>query len=371
LQTSERGRVYVAHARDQRVALKELVYATTPDAASVEAFLREGQVLSSLQHPGVPRFVAAFSDGEGASLRLYLAQELVEGASLEAAIRDRSFTVAEAKALAKEMLSILDYLHGMGIIHRDIKPANVLRRADGGIALVDFGAARGIRPDGTHRATIVGTFGYMPLEQMGGSVDNTADIYALGATLVHMLARRPPSELMTEAYELDVGKLQLEEGFTAFLRKLTARSAKDRYRSARDAARGLGTPLPMLWMERHARRFSLPTIPALAWGIAMLGVPLVLQVAGPWYARPDWVEWFMLGLLALGVPALASSLRTKSLWEALGRVGATAAGAAFLFMIGIFVQGGQLRLTDSQFFLGMVGAFVVVLLSLLFFPRPD
>jgi hypothetical protein len=64
----------------------------------------------------------------------------------------------------------------------------------------------------------------MPLEQMGGSVDNTADLYALGATIVHMPARKHPSELMTEAYELDVAQLQLEDGFSAFLKKLTARS---------------------------------------------------------------------------------------------------------------------------------------------------
>src|SRR5260221_8044091 len=101
LQSSDRGRVYVAHSGDQRVALKELVYATTPDAASVDAFLREGQVLASLEHPGIPRFVAAFSDGEGAAMRLYLAQELVDGVSLEAAIAERAFTAAEARAFAR------------------------------------------------------------------------------------------------------------------------------------------------------------------------------------------------------------------------------------------------------------------------------
>lgn len=78
-----------------------------------------------------------------------------------------------------------------------------------------------------------------------------------------MLRRRPPAELMTEAYELDVGRLQVDDSFTAFLRKLTARSPKDRYRSARDAARGLGTPLPMLWTVRHARRDALGRVGAV------------------------------------------------------------------------------------------------------------
>jgi hypothetical protein len=202
---------------------------------------------------------------------------------------------------------------------------------------------------------------------MGGTVDHTADLYALGATLVHMLARRPPSELTTEAYELDVGKLQLEEGFTVFLRTLTARSAKERYRSARAAARGLGTPLPMLWMERHARRFALPRSPALAWGLAMLGAPLVFQAAGPWYDRPYWVEWFMLGLLGLGVPAMAASFKGQPFWYALGRVGATAIGAACLFIFGTMAGAGRIRLADSQFFLGAIAAFVIMLLA--FFPR--
>lgn len=313
LQTSDRGRVYVAHSGERKVALKELVYATALDAASVDAFLREGQVLASLQHPGIPRFVSAFSDGEGASLRLYLAQELVDGVSLETAIAERSFTVGEARALAKEVLSILDYLHGMGIIHRDIKPANLLRRVDGSVGLVDFGAARGVRADGTHRATVVGTFGYMPLEQMGGSVDNTADLYALGATIVHMLARKPPSELMTEAYELDVSKLQVDEGFAAFLKKLTARSPKDRYRSARDAARGLGTPLPMLWMGRQARRFSVPRGAALPWAAGLITLPFILREARTEYSLPNWSEWLIIVYLGLGVPAFASSIRTKSI----------------------------------------------------------
>jgi serine/threonine protein kinase len=337
----------------------------------VEAFLREGQVLASLQHPGIPRFVAAFKDGEGAALRLYLAQELVDGVSLDAAIADRSFTAGEARALAKEVLAILDYLHGMGIIHRDIKPANLLRRADGSVALVDFGAARGVRADGTHRATVVGTFGYMPLEQMGGSVDNTADLYALGATIVHMLARKAPSELMTEAFELDVAQLQLEDGFAAFLKKLTARSPKDRYRSARDAARGLGTPLPMAWMERQAKRFSIPRSPALAWVAGLISLPFILHEAHSEYWLQNPTEWIVIGYLGLGVPAFAGSIRTKSIWDSLVRVGAAAAGSACLFMIGTFAEGKPLRFTDTYFFLGTVAVFGAMALSLLFFPPSD
>ena len=79
------------------------------------------------------------------------------------------------------------------VIHRDIKPANLIRRADGTIALVDFGAAH--VQGTTAGSTSIGTFGYMPIEQLAGIVDATTDVYALGASLLHLLTRREPWRL--------------------------------------------------------------------------------------------------------------------------------------------------------------------------------
>src|SRR5437868_5226569 len=76
------GRVYRARdAEGQAVALKELQFAAVPGAQEIDAFQREAQVLKTLRHPAIPRFVSSFEEGEGAFLRLYLASEFIEGES--------------------------------------------------------------------------------------------------------------------------------------------------------------------------------------------------------------------------------------------------------------------------------------------------
>src|SRR5438132_1289457 len=174
LAQSPHGSTYRAQGPSGMVALKELVFALVPTAQQLDAFEREAQLLGSVSHPQIPRLIASFREGEGPSLRLYLAQELVEGEPLSSHI---GIDESEARVIARQILNILRYLHERGIVHRDVKPANVLRRPDGTLALVDFGAARAVEGV-THGATLVGTFGYMPPEQLGGTVDATADLYA-------------------------------------------------------------------------------------------------------------------------------------------------------------------------------------------------
>src|SRR5262249_1172684 len=152
----------------------------------------------------IPRFVSSFREGEGPATRLYLAQELVEGPSLKDRLEEHRFDEQEVLDLAQKVLPILAWLHARGVIHRDVKPANLRQTPDGKVKLVDFGAARELVTDVTHGATLVGTFGYMPPEQLGGTVDASADVYALGATLVHLLGRRSPSELLRSDLSLDL-----------------------------------------------------------------------------------------------------------------------------------------------------------------------
>src|ERR1041384_8234380 len=193
------GRVYEAAAADgARVALKELVFALAPDAKTIDAFEREARVLAALEHPAIPRFVGAFREGEGIHLRLYLAQELIDGAPLKPPLAPD-----DARDVARQVLGVLSYLHERGVLHRDIKPANLLMRADGRISLVDFGVARELLREVTHGGTLVGTFGYMPLEQLGGTVDARSDLYALGATLLHCITGVEPAQLLKPDFTLD------------------------------------------------------------------------------------------------------------------------------------------------------------------------
>src|SRR5437867_581245 len=228
LAQSPHGRTYRAEGPSGMVALKELVFALVPTAQQLDAFEREARLLGSVSHPQIPRLIDSFREGEGPSLRLYLAQDLVEGEPLSRRI---GIDEAEARVIARQLLTILRYLHERGIVHRDVKPANILRRPDGTLALVDFGAARAVEGV-THGATLVGTFGYMPPEQLGGTVDAAADLYALGATLVHLVGRKAPEDILGPDLELRLDHLNVSPAFRAFLGRLTARK------------RALAQPLP-------------------------------------------------------------------------------------------------------------------------------
>ena len=240
LAETERGRVYLAaHQDGSRVALKELVFATVPGAAQVDQFHREARVLQALSHPAIPKFVDAFQTGAGVSTRLYLAQEFVEGESLLQQLAHAGrIGEAQAKEIARQVLSILEHLHGLSprLIHRDLKPANLIQRLDGRIALVDFDAARALQAQRTHGASIAGTFGYSPLEQLGGTVDATSDLYALGATLIHLLSGKAPQELLGPSMELQfAAHVDATPGFLAWLQRMTAREHAARFVSAKAA----------------------------------------------------------------------------------------------------------------------------------------
>jgi serine/threonine protein kinase len=235
------SRVYLAQGPGgQQVALKELLFAHVPGAQDIEAFEREARLLETISHPRIPRLLGHFQEGQGAELRLYLAAEHISGETLLEQLGHHTFSEAEARDIGIQVLEILEYLHGRKprVLHRDIKPANLIRQPDGTLFLVDFGAARESVKGATVGSTLVGTFGYMPLEQFGGTVDVTSDLYALGATLVHLLGRTPPADHFQPDRGLDVSHLEAPI-LGPWLRKMTALRPEDRYRSAKLARQAL------------------------------------------------------------------------------------------------------------------------------------
>jgi serine/threonine-protein kinase len=268
------GRMYLARdAAGVPVALKELAFVQAPHPDAVEAFEREARLLRQLSHPQIPRFLASFREGDGVNTRLYLAQEYVEGESLQARLQSHQFSEAEARDVALQVLSILAYLQGLApmVFHRDIKPANLIRRVDGRIALVDFGAARDLGP--TVGATLVGTFGYMPVEQLGGIVDATTDLYGLGATLCHLLSRRPPWSFIEDPRALS--KLNVSPAFRDFLGRLTARQREDRFPSP--AAAGQGLLAPRRRLSLPAPRVQVMAVVALVFGFTLGAATYLVQ----------------------------------------------------------------------------------------------
>ncbi|MGZ6125997.1 MAG: serine/threonine-protein kinase, partial [Myxococcales bacterium] len=234
------GRVYRARSPEgAAVALKELQFASVPGAQQIDAFEREAAMLKTLHHPRIPRYVASFSEGEGVQLRLYLAAEFIDGEPLSARIARGPFTETELRDVATQVLEVLAYLHKLGVLHRDIKPDNLIVRPGGELVLVDFGSARQLSGSRTYGSTLVGTFGYMPTEQLGGTVDATSDLYALGATLLHAGSGKPPSDLLSSDMALQVPRdLPLREVIAGLVQPRRER----RFQSAAAALAALRAP---------------------------------------------------------------------------------------------------------------------------------
>ena len=245
------GRGGFAHtylARDleggRAVALKTLHGGLEADLKTYELFEREARVLVGLRHRGVPEFLEFFRTDVGGHQAAVLAMEYVDGISLAQTIADGPpMAPLRVLDLMLELLGVLDYLHTRAppILHRDIKPANVIVRADGGPVLVDFGAVRNVlKSPGESGSTVVGTYGYMPYEQYMGQASPASDLYALGATFLHLVTGRPPSDFMADEGRIAVpADLPVGEPMRSVIARLLEPTPARRYPSARAAREAL------------------------------------------------------------------------------------------------------------------------------------
>lgn len=219
------------------VALKELALDRVVDWKSVELFEREGQALASIDHAQVPDYVDAFHiEGDDDGSRFFLVQEYVAGESLAQRIGGGvRMDVEEAADMLESLLSVLAYLHERTppIIHRDIKPSNILIDESGEPVLVDFGAVQLVIPGTVGGSTIIGTTGFFPIEQLMGKAVPASDLYALGATMVHVLSGRHPAELEMERNRLQFeGVVSAPTWLESYLGRLLEPAAEDRFEDA-------------------------------------------------------------------------------------------------------------------------------------------
>lgn len=188
------GRVYLAERADgqfeHRVALK-VMRAGGDSRLALERFVRERQILATLDHPNIARL---FDGGVTSDARPYLVMELIDGQTITAYCAEHQLNIDHRLRLFMTICRAVQYAHRHVIVHRDLKPTNVLVTADGVVKLLDFGIAT--LADAPSEAALGGavmTPEYASPEQVaGGRITTASDVYQLGVLLCELLTGRRP-----------------------------------------------------------------------------------------------------------------------------------------------------------------------------------
>lgn len=215
----------------------------------VELFRQEAQVLGILEHPGIPKidldgYFLYLPEGREEPLHC-LVMEKIEGLNLSQYIKQRGDRPIKPKRVLRwlaELTLILEKVHQKNFFHRDIKPSNIMLRANGCLALIDFGTARKLdkgylQKKAAGEITGVVTQGYTPMEQMRGKAVLQSDFYALGGTAIYLLTTQNPSSF----YDVTNDKLvwrdavpEINPEFAALIDSMMAFSPAQRPANSRD-----------------------------------------------------------------------------------------------------------------------------------------
>jgi eukaryotic-like serine/threonine-protein kinase len=175
-------------------AVKEMINTATDRQVRemiIRNFEREASILATLSHPAIPQVYDYFTEDN----RSYLVLEFVQGQDLEARVSeiDGFFSESQVVDWIIQLCDVLSFLHNhkpRPIIFRDLKPSNVMLDDQGRIRLVDFGIAKLFQSG--EKGTMIGTEGYSPPEQYRGVAEPRGDLYAIGATMHHLLSKQDP-----------------------------------------------------------------------------------------------------------------------------------------------------------------------------------
>ncbi|MCA8923594.1 MAG: protein kinase [Planctomycetes bacterium] len=186
------GSVYLATRHDgSPVVVKFLAATHARDPAWRARFLREATLARKIDHPNVVKVFALEVEGE----QPHIVMECVNGADLEERLTHGPLPAPEVARIGRDVALGLAAAHAQGVIHRDVKPGNVRLTEEGEVKILDFGLAKAVQTDdGVSLAgQVLGTPWYMAPEQWGDHmVDPRTDVFALGATLYHLVTGAPP-----------------------------------------------------------------------------------------------------------------------------------------------------------------------------------
>jgi serine/threonine protein kinase len=329
-------------------ALK-IIGATYDSADEQDRFLREGEVLTRLVHPGIVRVLAygtldhPYDDQAGRRFSpgtAFVAMEWLEGEDLADRQRKKPLILPAALDVVRQIAEALAFAHDNGIVHRDIKPSNVflshpnasgstsgLSTLRGGAVddglpggepaaiaakILDFGVAAASDPTLAGAGAIVGTPAYMAPEQAQGNAapDARSDLYSLGAMLFELCAGRPPHAAPTSIATLArrvtgpaprLGEILLDvpERLDELVARLLEVDPKDRPRSGAEVARALAQ-LEEDASTQRLRRLTLREDDTRA----RVGTRLVTTLVGLGVATGDDRQRLLERVRALGADAL-------------------------------------------------------------------
>ncbi|HTJ45930.1 MAG TPA: protein kinase [Kofleriaceae bacterium] len=261
---------------ERMVAIKEPRLPDDPDRRRelLARFAQEARLTAHLQHPSIVTVYEAGYRRDADGEHLYYTMEPVDGVPLQVEIEKRATLEARLELLPHltTIANAVAYAHERGVVHRDIKPANVLIGSFGEAVLIDWGIAKEIDAGGSPldgagddaglltRAG-AGTANYMPPEQAtGAAVDPRLDVYALGATIYHLLAGVPPYDgpevrlrLLTGAPRpLEELEPRAPRELISIVGKAMARDPDARFANAKEVARELARFQAGQLVESHA-----------------------------------------------------------------------------------------------------------------------
>jgi len=225
-------------AECSQVVVKFLAFGGQIQWEDLKLFEREAQILKQLNHPRIPDYRDYFCIDDR-SLWFGLVQKYIPGCSLKEQLASgKRFTERQVRKIAESVLKILIHLHELNpsVLHRDIKPSNLIWGEDEQVYLVDFGAVQDRAAKEGATFTVVGTYGYAPMEQFGGRAVPASDLYALGATLIHLLTGIAPADLPQTNLRIQfTDRVNLSPSFVSWLEQLTEPAPEQRFNSARQA----------------------------------------------------------------------------------------------------------------------------------------
>ncbi|MEM8505315.1 MAG: serine/threonine-protein kinase [Cyanobacteria bacterium P01_D01_bin.1] len=258
--------------QQRSVVIKSIRIQESTSADDIACFEREIYLLKSLNHPTVPHHLESFrldtAEGQG----LVLVQSHQGGQTLEQQVAlGKQYSEIEIRTIARQLLQGLVYLHRKGLVHRDIKPSNITVSEGasgeavgiGQAAWLNFGTVqylRAQRPD-----ALVGTYGYMPMEQVRAQATFASDLYSLGATLVYLVTGSHLGDLPRNGLHVKFACStdRLSADFQQWISWLIEPQVHDRPTSAKQALGALNyLPIAMLkrrmWQPTKSQTMPVP-----------------------------------------------------------------------------------------------------------------